>query len=278
MGRKENLSGSRRPSMLQIQYLIELEKIGSQRGSVGMIAEACGVSHGPVSRYLKTCHEKGYLTKEYGFTEKGRAWLESYKILIGEVTDYLSRMALSKGDIQENTRSLIENMDYHVLLNMVRNDQQMRKNQMIEKMDQEQGNLLDEVMEKGVWEVSFCLFRQDMRHGLRRSMADQGFLKPGIIRHNKRGSWLELTICNISEISRMDGHMKEGHLQTLKYEQDGMLHSIDPRDGKVRIPLKACRIQRRRGEKVVGDVKITVTSNVSQVHMPESTAILVFWL
>lgn len=278
MGRKENLTGSKRPSMLQIQYLIELEKTGHKRGSVGMIAEACGVSHGPVSRYLKTCQDKGLLTESYDFTDKGRAWLESYKTLIRDVQEYLGRMELSREDVLENTRVLIENMDYHVLLNMVRNDQQMRQSRQIEKTDQEQGNLLDEVLEKGVWEVAFCLFRQDMRYGLRRSMADQGFIKPGIIRHNKRGSWLELTICDIAEVSRMDGHMKEGHLQTLKYEQDGMLHSVEPRDGKVRIPLKAFRIQRRRGEKVVGYVQITVTSNVSQVHMPESTAVLVFWV
>ena len=41
------------PSMLQIQYLMELEKVGKKRGSVTMIADICGVSHGPVSRFFK---------------------------------------------------------------------------------------------------------------------------------------------------------------------------------------------------------------------------------
>ena len=40
------------PSMLQIQYLMELEKVGKKRGSVTMIADICGVSHGPVSRFF----------------------------------------------------------------------------------------------------------------------------------------------------------------------------------------------------------------------------------
>lgn len=31
------------PSMLQIQYLMELEKVGKKRGSVTMIADICGV-------------------------------------------------------------------------------------------------------------------------------------------------------------------------------------------------------------------------------------------
>ena len=48
------------PSMLQIQYLMELEKVGKKRGSVTMIADICGVSHGPVSRFFKECMERGY--------------------------------------------------------------------------------------------------------------------------------------------------------------------------------------------------------------------------
>ena len=51
------------PSMLQIQYLMELEKVGKKRGSVTMIADICGVSHGPVSRFFKECMERGYLTE-----------------------------------------------------------------------------------------------------------------------------------------------------------------------------------------------------------------------
>ena len=59
------------PSMLQIQYLMELEKVGKKRGSVTMIADICGVSHGPVSRFFKECMERGYLTEKYEFTAEG---------------------------------------------------------------------------------------------------------------------------------------------------------------------------------------------------------------
>lgn len=41
------------PSLLQIRYLMELEKVGWKRGTVMEIAEKCGVSHPAVSRYLK---------------------------------------------------------------------------------------------------------------------------------------------------------------------------------------------------------------------------------
>lgn len=44
-----------RLSYQQIQYLMELEKIGNRRGCVQMAADACGVSHGTVSRFFKSC-------------------------------------------------------------------------------------------------------------------------------------------------------------------------------------------------------------------------------
>ena len=40
------------PSLLQINYLMTLEKIEKKRGCVGTVADICGVSHGPVSRFF----------------------------------------------------------------------------------------------------------------------------------------------------------------------------------------------------------------------------------
>ena len=51
---KTNTEDLMHPSMLQICYLSELAKIGKRRGSVALIADTCGVSHGPVSRFLRS--------------------------------------------------------------------------------------------------------------------------------------------------------------------------------------------------------------------------------
>lgn len=53
------------PSLLQINYLMTLEKIEKKRGCVGTVADICGVSHGPVSRFFKECVNYGYLTEQY---------------------------------------------------------------------------------------------------------------------------------------------------------------------------------------------------------------------
>ena len=59
------------PSLLQITYLTTLEKTEKKRGCVGQVADICGVSHGPVSRFFKECVSYGYLTEQYEFTETG---------------------------------------------------------------------------------------------------------------------------------------------------------------------------------------------------------------
>lgn len=63
------------PSLLQIRYLMELEKVGWKRGTVMEIAGKCGVSHPAVSRYLKSCCEKGILNEKYEFTTVGKMML-----------------------------------------------------------------------------------------------------------------------------------------------------------------------------------------------------------
>ena len=103
------------PSMLQIQYLLELEKVGKKRGSVAMIADTCGVSHGPVSRFFKECIGKGYLTEKYEFTTEGAHALLTYKRILRDVRTYLKTMNIPEKEIPEKMKQLIENVDYDLL-------------------------------------------------------------------------------------------------------------------------------------------------------------------
>ena len=99
------------PSLLQIQYLMELEKIGWKRGAVMEIAEKCGVSHPAVSRYLKSCCEKGILNEKYEFTVTGKMMLERYRKLLEETEKYLARIGVEEEAQKETLKRLIENLD-----------------------------------------------------------------------------------------------------------------------------------------------------------------------
>ena len=79
MEKGENLNRRNLPTLQQLRYLTELEKEDNTRGMIARIAEKCQVSTAPVSRYLKSCCEKGLLTEDYRFTKKGQAWIENYK-------------------------------------------------------------------------------------------------------------------------------------------------------------------------------------------------------
>lgn len=280
MAQGENFKRDNLPTMQQIRYLMELERLDNKRGTVAMISEICGVHHGSVSRYLKISCENGLLTKDYEFTKAGRLWLGKYKKLVEDLEGYFQNIGLAGEEIPAAVKKMIENFDYHVLTSMVRTDQEIRRNYSANKDKKKtpMKNFLSEVLKYGTEPVSFMLFRMDHQKGYRVSMANRGFERPAILRHNKRGSWIQLTLKEMSAESRMTGAMMTGHMESMKYEENGVLQQAEIRNGSLRIPLEACHFIRKPGGEVIAMIPVTVTCSVGRNHMPESTAILVFWL
>ena len=110
------------PSLLQITYLTTLENTEKKRGCVGLIADICGVSHGPVSRFFKECVSCGYLTEQYEFTEAGIRALRMYKRILHDTRGYLVRLGTSEEEMPEKLRQLVENVDYELLMSITRSD------------------------------------------------------------------------------------------------------------------------------------------------------------
>ena len=72
--------------------------------------------------------------------------------------------------------------------------------------------------------------------------------------------------------------MMQGHLASLKYEQGGMMRVAKIKNGKVKIPLEACQFYQNTRGRIYGSVPVPLACSVGQMHMPESTALLRFWL
>lgn len=266
------------PSMLQIRYLTELSKIGKKRGSVALIADTCGVSHGPVSRFFKECIRAEYLTDTYEFTEKGKQALRTYQRILKEVSLYLERIGIPGTEILEKTRQLIENVDYSLLMTMTRNSGQVKEPRNQKKADEGAPYYLENVLDKGRFEVGIAIYQLNAAEGTKLSMANNGFEHRAYIRNNTRGSSIELTVKEMHAHSRINGADMRGKLSSLKYEDKGQLYEASVREGKVRIPLSACRFTKTRLGNVKGMIPITVTCSVGKAHMPESTALLMFWM
>lgn len=267
------------PSLLQITYLTTLEKTEKKRGCVGQVADICGVSHGPVSRFFKECVSCGYLTEQYEFTEPGIRALKMYKRLLHDTRAYLVRLGTSEEEMPEKLRQLIENVDYELLMSITKSDIKVEKNATnIQKKEESSTWLMEKVLEKGNYEVEIALYQINRTAPTRLSMAHRGFEHIAMIRHNNRGSWLELTIRPVHGISRIDGMDMTGWLSSLKYEKQGQLYEVDLRTDKVRIPLNACRFIRSSHGNIKGMIMVTVTCSAGKAHMPESTALLTFWM
>ena len=266
------------PSMLQIRYLLELEKIGNKRGNISLIADTCGVSHGPVSRFFKECISRKYLTEQCEFTDEGTRALFIYKKILRDVEIYLRKMEIPESEIPEKMKQLVENVDYDLLRRMTRNSEQVKEQRNQDQNEDIGTYFLEKILDKGNFQVEIAIHQVSRNSETKFSMAHQGFEHLAYIRNNTRGSWLQLTIREMHAYSRIDGADMTGHLSSLKYEKQGQLYKADIRGGQLRIPLSACRFFRSRLGNVKGTVMITVTCSVGKAHMPESTALLTFWM
>ena len=93
----------------------------------------------------------------------------------------------------------------------------MRINKEIQ-MQKEQNQIrnIEKLVEYGNHPVVISILQTD---GSRRSMAENGFEPLGIVKRNKRGCYLELTIREMHAVSRINGKQMKGHLTCLKYLQ-----------------------------------------------------------
>lgn len=281
----KHLKRNNTPTFQQLQYLLELQKTENKRGVVTKIAEKCHVNHTSVSRYLKFCQENGILNQKFEFTQAGKMWIENYKWILEGLDSYMRDIGIAEMEIQDNIKNMVEHVGLHTLSSIVGNHQRIKSIPKSKKRESLTSNFLKEVLPIGTeCPVYFMLYRpgKSIKAGsaidLSVSMANSGFEKPALLRHNRRGSWLILKIREMSAKSRIHGKEMLGHLSSLKYEKDGMLLQTKIKDGALRIPLEACRFHRRQGGEVKGILPVTMTCTVGRAHMPESTAILVFWL
>lgn len=278
----ENLKRKNLPTMQQLQYLTELQSLKTERGFVVLIAEKCGVTHGVVSRYLKSCIDNGYLTEDYQFTEFGQIWLNDYRKLITDLGGYLQAIGIPEHELSENIRTLIENTELHTLKAMVRSYEDMMVLKRTGKEKRVPDNLKTELGQYEDCGVHFKIYRMDGGRGKRGSdhfsMANRGFEKLALLGKDDTGEYLEFRIKEMSAGSRVDGVRMSGRLEQLKYEELGVLKIAKIQDGRLRIPLDAFRLHRGQGGELIGMAPITVTCSVGRTHMPESTALMAVWM
>ena len=278
MEKGEHLKRQNRPTMLQLKYLQGLSRVEKKRGAQGSIAEYYNVNRSTVNRFFKNCIERGILTEALEFTVEGQEWLDRYVRLYENLQKYLEEIGARPEEIEETIDVLVEDIDIHMLELMINAHAEKKSvyKRKENELDQEIQNNLQKCERHP---VVFRLYRMNKKPGQSRdSMAMRGFEETAEIVQDKGESYLELKVKDMSAHSRVSGETMVGKLKTLKYEHDEVLETVDIVNNIVRIPMEACKIHKWTGVGTMGVVPVTVTCSVGLVHMPESTALLYFWV
>ena len=278
MEKGEHLKRQNRPTMLQLKYLQGLSRVEKKRGTQGSIAGYYNVNRSTVNRFFKNCIERGILTEALEFTVEGQEWLERYVKLYENLQKYLEEIGARPEEIEETIDVMVEDIDIHMLELMINAHAEKKSvyKRKENELDQEIQNNLQKCERHP---VVFRLYRMNKKPGQSRdSMAMRGFEETAEIVQDKGESYLELKVKDMSAHSRVSGETMVGKLKTLKYEHDEVLETADIVNNIVRIPMEACKIHKWTGVGTMGVVPVTVTCSVGLVHMPESTALLYFWV
>lgn len=278
MEKGEHLKRQNRPTMLQLKYLQGLSRVEKKRGAQGSIAEYYNVNRSTVNRFFKNCIERGILTEALEFTVEGQEWLDRYVRLYENLQKYLEEIGARPEEIEETIDVMVEDIDIHMLELMINAHAEKKSvyKRKENELDQEIQNNLQKCERHP---VVFRLYRMNKKPGQSRdSMAMRGFEETAEIVQDKGESYLELKVKDMSAHSRVSGETMVGKLKTLKYEYDEVLETADIVNNIVRIPMEACKIHKWTGVGTMGVVPVTVTCSVGLVHMPESTALLYFWV
>lgn len=278
MEKGEHLKRQNRPTMLQLKYLQGLSRVEKKRGAQGSIAEYYNVNRSTVNRFFKNCIERGILTEALEFTVEGQEWMDRYVRLYENLQKYLEEIGARPEEIEETIDVMVEDIDIHMLELMINAHAEKKSvyKRKENELDQEIQNNLQKCERHP---VVFRLYRMNKKPGQSRdSMAMRGFEETAEIVQDKGESYLELKVKDMSAHSRVSGETMVGKLKTLKYEHDEVLETVDIVNNIVRIPMEACKIHKWTGVGTMGVVPVTVTCSVGLVHMPESTALLYFWV
>lgn len=273
-------NSKRRPTLLQLSYLFEWEKLDGKWGDKAIVAEKCGVKHNAVNYFFKQCQEWGYMTEENQLTAEGKTWLREYKNLIAGLEDYLLDVGIPESELQINIASLVENTDTFTLSAMVRGYQEKQREFSLRQASALSQNYLNEILQYGECDVQFSFHRVGngkCRHA-ELSMANRGFEKPGKLIQRDGKSWLQLKLCEMKAKSRINDEEMSGHVSGLRYLDKGNLKELQIEENMVRIPLEICQFHREKSGRLEGTLAVTATCTVGMTHMPESTALLYFTL
>ena len=259
----------------KLAYLLFLYKQKETNCTVTRLAEEFGVSKSTFSRVLNIFyHENLIIQKGKGIlSTKGEKLAKNYFKDIAEIKLWLKNISnLSDEEAYQEALTLVLVLSNKTRYNLISDLYKKKLFEKIDKIKSISGDMLTVNLEDGKYQFAFTIYKLNK---LEISMANDGFVHPGILEINNGKGNLILFPKEIEHESLLGNIILKGQVESLKYMLDQEFISSQNIKNSYIIPIDRLKIHYCKEERILQtSIKIKVRANVGIIHMPESCAVL----
>ena len=259
----------------KLAYLLFLYKQKETNCTVTRLAEEFGVSKSTFSRVLNIFyHENLIIQKGKGIlSTKGEKLAKNYFKDIAEIKLWLKNISnLSDEEAYQEALTLVLVISNKTRYNLISDLYKKKLFEKIDKIKSISGDMLTVNLEDGKYQFAFTIYKLNK---LEISMANDGFVHPGILEINNGKGNLILFPKEIEHESLLGNIILKGQVESLKYMLDQEFISSQNIKNSYIIPIDRLKFHYCKEERILQtSIKIKVRANVGIIHMPESCAVL----
>ena len=259
----------------KLAYLLFLYKQKETNCTVTRLAEEFGVSKSTFSRVLNIFyHENLIIQKGKGIlSTKGEKLAKNYFKDIAEIKLWLKNISnLSDEEAYQEALTLVLVLSNKTRYNLISDLYKKKLFEKIDKIKSISGDMLTVNLEDGKYQFAFTIYKLNK---LEISMANDGFVHPGILEINNGKGNLILFQKEIEHESLLGNIILKGQVESLKYMLDQEFISSQNIKNSYIIPIDRLKFHYCKEERILQtSIKIKVRANVGIIHMPESCAVL----
>ena len=259
----------------KLAYLLFLYKQKETNCTVTRLDEEFGVSKSTFSRVLNIFyHENLIIQKGKGIlSTKGEKLAKNYFKDIAEIKLWLKNISnLSDEEAYQEALTLVLVLSNKTRYNLISDLYKKKLFEKIDKIKSISGDMLTVNLEDGKYQFAFTIYKLNK---LEISMANDGFVHPGILEINNGKGNLILFPKEIEHESLLGNIILKGQVESLKYMLDQEFISSQNIKNSYIIPIDRLKFHYCKEERILQtSIKIKVRANVGIIHMPESCAVL----
>lgn len=274
----------------QMKYLLALIYQPAGRQNQSDVAKIFGVNKSTVSRAVLEAVKQGLLSDTgtaYELTGYGKEYIQTYEYRLNRISEWLCSQGVGREKAREDSFAILGNCSAETLAVLQEKGKIASIYQNLNRLENKQeieGKVIARYIEEGEYPVGFVFYRKETGFEIQgenhidpvhASMANEAFYHPAVLRISRAGNHICLRTRSMMQKSGKNHQVMDGRLKTMKYRVDKKEKIVMLNDETVYIPLEVMRFVYFREEQILqGYMSFSMSCTVGDIHMPESTAIL----